>query len=121
MNVLILSPVFDPWEYERYLRPDFPEVNFRSAANEADAGDFIEKADVLVGGKRVPVVGRVCMDYIMVNLDEVSHVKEGDEVVLIGNQNGYGITAEELAERWGTINYEVVCGFTARVPRIYIK
>ena len=76
---------------------------------------------VLVGGKRVPVVGRVCMDYIMVNLDNASHVKEGDEVVIIGTQNGNTITAEGLAERWDTINYEVVCGLTARVPRIFIN
>jgi alanine racemase len=76
---------------------------------------------VLVRGKRVAVVGRVCMDYIMVNLDDVSNAKEGDEVVLIGSQNGNSITAEELAERWDTINYEVVCGLTARIPRIYIN
>lgn len=74
---------------------------------------------VLAGGKRVQVVGRVCMDYIMVNLETAPDVKEGDEVVLIGSQNGNMITAEELAERWNTINYEIVCGLNARVPRIY--
>ena len=46
-----MSSVFDPWEYERYLKPDFPEINFLSAKNENDAGDFIEKADVLIGFK----------------------------------------------------------------------
>lgn len=74
---------------------------------------------VLAGGKRVPVVGRVCMDYIMVNLETAPDVKEGDEVVLIGSQNGNTISAEELAERWNTINYEIVCGLNARVARIY--
>jgi alanine racemase len=77
--------------------------------------------NVLVGGKRVPVVGRVCMDYIMVNLDDAPDAKEGDEVVIIGSQNGISITAEEIANRWDTINYEVVCGITARVPRIYFN
>ena len=81
----------------------------------------VRNNSVLIGGKHVPVVGRVCMDYIMVNLDDLPDIKEGDEVVLIGSQNGNSITAEEIAERWDTINYEVVCGLTARVPRIYLK
>lgn len=51
MNVLILSSIFDPWEYEKLLKSNFPDVTFLSAQNEADAGDFIEKADVLIGFK----------------------------------------------------------------------
>lgn len=74
---------------------------------------------VLAGGKRIPVVGRVCMDQMMVNLDQVPDAKPGDEVVLIGNQGKAAISAEEVAEIWGTINYEVVCGIGSRVPRIY--
>ena len=57
----------------------------------------------------------------MVNLDDAPDAKEGDEVVIIGSQNGISITAEEIANRWDTINYEVVCGITARVPRIYFN
>ena len=76
---------------------------------------------VLVGGKRVPVVGRVCMDQVCVHLDEVPGAKAGDEVVIIGSQGASRITAEQVAERWGTINYEVVCGLAARVPRIYTQ
>ncbi len=73
----------------------------------------------LVGGRRVPVVGRVCMDQIMLQLDAVPEAQAGDEVVLIGAQGDERITAEEVAQRWGTINYEVTCGLAARVPHIY--
>ncbi|MEJ2570915.1 MAG: alanine racemase [Anaerolineales bacterium] len=75
---------------------------------------------VLVHGRRVPVVGRVCMDQLMVRLDEVPEAEIGDEVVLIGEQGSERITAEELASHWNTFNYEVVCGLSARVPRHYI-
>ncbi len=74
---------------------------------------------VLVNGCKVPIVGRVCMDQMMVQLDSVPDAQIGDEVVLIGSQGEEKISADMLAERWQTINYEVVCGISARVPRIY--
>lgn len=74
---------------------------------------------VLVQGKRVAVRGRVCMDQIMVSLDEVPEAQVGDEVVIIGAQGNEQISAEEVAARWRTVNYEVVCGISARVPRVY--
>lgn len=74
---------------------------------------------VLVRGLRVPVVGRVCMDQCMVQLDAVPEAEAGEEVVLIGWQGDAHISAEEVAQRWGTINYEVVCGIGKRVPRVY--
>lgn len=74
---------------------------------------------VLVGGRVVPVVGRVCMDQIMLQLDAVPEARPGDEVVLIGEQGGQRITVDDLAECWGTFNYEVVCGLSARVTRLY--
>ena len=73
----------------------------------------------LVGGRRVPVVGRVCMDQMMVQLNDIPDANAGDEVVLIGNQGEECLSAEELASNWGTINYEVTCGLAARVPRLY--
>jgi len=76
-------------------------------------------AHVLVGGRRAPVIGRVCMDQIMANVDAVNEVKVGDEVVLIGRQGEAAITADEAAAWWGTINYDVVSGIMARVPRVY--
>jgi alanine racemase len=75
---------------------------------------------VLVGGVRVPVVGGVCMDQCMLQLDAVPDARIGDEVVLLGSQDGERISAEEIAKAWGTVNYDVVCGMSARVPRIYI-
>jgi len=74
---------------------------------------------VLVGGCKVPVVGRVTMDQIMVQLDVVPDAQEGDEVVIIGKQGDTSITAEEIAIKWGTINYEVTSGIAHRVSRIY--
>ena len=75
---------------------------------------------VLVGGVRVPVVGRVCMDQMMVQLDSVPEARPGDEVVIIGMQGQEHIRAEEVALRWDTNNYEVVCSIGARVPRCYL-
>ena len=76
-----------------------------------------DNADVLVGGQRRPVVGRVSMDNITVDLGPGTPVAVGDPVVLIGAQEGERILAEELAQRLDTINYEVTCGISARVPR----
>ncbi len=75
---------------------------------------------VLVGGKVVPVVGRVCMDQCLVQLDAVPEARVGDEVVLIGEQGGARRTAEQVAACWGTINYEVTCAIGKRVPRVYL-
>ena len=77
------------------------------------------RGDVLIRGRRAPVVGRVCMDMCMIDVTGVPGVREGDEVALIGGQGGERITADELAEKTGTIPYEVLCGISARVPRIY--
>jgi alanine racemase len=87
-------------------------------------GDGVRRAltnncDVLIGGRRYPLVGTVSMDNITVDVGSNAVVGVGDEVVLIGSRASERITAEELARRIGTINYEVVCGISARVPRIY--
>jgi alanine racemase len=74
--------------------------------------------EVLVKGRRVPLVGRVCMDQSMIDVTDVPDVRQGDEVVLIGQQGDDRITVGEVAERLGTINYEVVSEILARVPRV---
>ncbi len=83
-----------------------------------------DKAQVLIRGKRVPVVGTICMDQCMVSLqslaEEAKEIQVGEEVVLIGQQSGASITADELASMLGTIPYEVVCMLAHRVPRLYI-
>ena len=78
------------------------------------------KADVLIGGKRAPVVGRICMDHFMVDVTNLDNVQIGEETVLIGRQGNEEITAEELAELAGTINYEITTALTARVPKIIV-
>ncbi len=78
------------------------------------------QADVLIKGKRHPVIGRVCMDQFMVDVSKDPQVKTGDEVVLIGKQGNQTIPAEEIAGLLGTINYEVLCAVNKRVPRVYI-
>jgi len=79
------------------------------------------KGEVLIKGQRCRILGRVCMDQIIVDISSLKNVKEGDEVVLFGTQGSSSITAEEIADIGGTINYEVVCGISRRVPRHYIK
>ena len=74
--------------------------------------------EVLVRGQRALIVGRVCMDQTMIDVTAIPDVRQGDEVVLIGQQGEERITAEDVAERLGTINYEVVSEILARVPRI---
>jgi len=74
-------------------------------------------ADVLIGGRRHPIVGVVTMDQLVVDVGD-EPVAVGDEVVLLGEQGGQCIRAEDWADRLGTIGYEVVCGIGARVPRV---
>ncbi len=75
-------------------------------------------AEVLVGGRRRPLVGTVSMDNVTIDLDPDTEVEPGAEAVLIGSQGEETILAEEMAKRLGTINYEITCGISARVPRV---
>ncbi len=79
------------------------------------------KGEVLLRAKRVPVVGRICMDMTMVDVTDVEEVSLGDEVVLMGKQGGEEITVEEIAEKIGTVSYEVLCVVGRRVPRVYMR
>lgn len=80
------------------------------------------KGEALVRGERVPVVGTVCMDWIMLDVTGLDGVRVGDEVLLMGDdQQGNSIRAEELAKWAGTIPYEILCGISKRVPRVYLK
>lgn len=79
------------------------------------------KGSVLIRGKRAPIVGRVCMDQCIVDVSGIPEVQQDDEVVLLGRQNGAEITAEEIASLMDSINYVVLAGVSARVPRVYLK
>ena len=74
-------------------------------------------AEVLVRGRRRPLVGTVSMDNVTIDLGPETDVRPGEEAVLIGPQGGEAILAEELAGRLGTINYEITCALSPGVPR----
>jgi Alr-MurF fusion protein len=74
--------------------------------------------NVLIHGQEAPLLGRVCMDQSIVDVTHIPQVRAGDEVVLIGRQGSASLTAEQVAQRLGTINYEVVSEILARVPRV---
>jgi alanine racemase len=78
-------------------------------------------AEVLVRGRRMPLVGTVSMDNVTVDVGSPPGAAVGDVATLIGEQEGERITAEEVARRLGTINYEVTCGLLPRVPREYVR
>jgi alanine racemase len=77
------------------------------------------RGQVLIGGKRAPVVGRVTMDMTMVDVTDLPEINTGDEVVILGPQGKDCITAEEIATWAETINYEIFCALSHRVPRYY--
>jgi alanine racemase len=72
--------------------------------------------DVIINGKRAPQIGRICMDMCMADITEIPGCRIGDIVTVFGNE----LPAEEMAEKAGTINYEIVCSVSKRVPRVYI-
>ncbi len=74
------------------------------------------RGEVLIKGHRVALMGRVCMDMCMINVSGLRSVQPGDEVILFGA----GLPVDEVAEKIGTINYEVVCAVGKRVPRVYL-
>ena len=74
------------------------------------------KGQVIIHGRRANSIGRICMDQMSVDVSGIENVKQGDEVILFGKE----LPVEELAEKCGTINYEIVCGITNRVPRISV-
>ncbi|HEY7677316.1 MAG TPA: alanine racemase, partial [Candidatus Methylomirabilis sp.] len=76
--------------------------------------------EVLVRGRRAPILGRVCMDMMLVDVSATPEAALGDEVVLIGRQGKEAITADDVAAAAGTISYEVLAGIGPRIPRTYM-
>jgi len=83
--------------------------------------DLSNRGWVLIRGRQAPVVGNVTMDLIMVDVTDIPDVSEGDEVILFGAEGGNYLPVEDLAERIGTISYELLCAVSRRVPRIYTR
>jgi alanine racemase len=79
------------------------------------------KFHVLINGKKAPILGRICMDQMMVDVTDIPGVVPGDRVVLVGENDGAKITMEEIAAAADSFNYEFVCGISRRVPRIYVS
>lgn len=79
------------------------------------------KGRVIVNGVYAPVVGNICMDQCMIDVTDVPDVKLGDEVILMGKQGDLEILADEIGEKTGTINYEIVCAFGQRLPKVYVR
>lgn len=79
------------------------------------------KVEALVRGQRRPIVGKICMDQCMMNVTGLDSIHNEEEVVIIGRQGGEKITVEEHAELLGTINYEIICMISHRVPRVYYR
>ena len=79
------------------------------------------KAEVLINGKRAPIIGRICMDQLIADVTGIEGVHEGSEVTLIGTDGSETITADQLAAMCGTIGYEIVCGISKRIPRVIFR
>ena len=77
--------------------------------------------EVIIRGRKAPIVGRVCMDQFMVDVTHIPGVKPGDTVTIFGADGDVTITADEVAAKARTIGYELVCGIAPRVPRVYLK
>ena len=105
------------WQSDHPVRVVTVPVGYGDGYFRAMSG----RAEVIIRGQRYPVVGRVCMDQIMVNI-EWATAYNGDEVILIGQaEDGAAITVEELAEWAGTIPWEILTNVNTRVPRVFVE
>ncbi len=111
-----------PISYGRTYHTQRPSLIATLPIGYADGLDrgLSNKGSVLIGGRRCPIVGTICMDLVMVDVTEAPEVKVGDEAVIIGRQGGEEITTDEVAGLLDTISYEVLCGISGRVKREYI-
>jgi len=124
-RVVRLTPIApgEPVSYGRTWRASRPSLIGLVMCGYADGlpRALSNRGSVLVRGRRAPIVGRVCMDMCMVDLSDIPDVAVDDEVVIIGRQGEQEISADEVAELCGTISYEILCGISARVPRLYLR
>ena len=133
------------------LRPAMRWVSFVAQIKEIDAGDSVSygctfraekpmriamvtcgyadgyrrsysgKTEVLVRGKRTRVLGRIAMDYMMIDVTDLPDARVGEEVILLGNMQNETVSAQELSERCDSVSGEITCAISARVPRIYVN
>jgi len=82
---------------------------------------YSPNAKVIVNGIVCPIAGNICMDQCMIDVSNVPDVKVGDEVIVMGSDGRNSITADDIADATGTINYEITCAFGQRLPKVYVK
>ncbi len=109
-------------EYLSYSRAYRAQKEMKIATITAGYADGYPRAlsnlgEVVIGGCRAPIVGKICMDQFLVDVSALENVQIGQEVLLFGPE----LPVEEIAEKCGTINYEIICGVSHRVPRVIIK
>lgn len=116
-------PAGTPVSYSRTFETTGPTTLATVPIGYADGYPRLlsNRAEMLLGGKRVPVRGNVCMDQCMLDVTGLPDVREGAEVTVFGREGNERVTADELAAKAGLINYEVTCGLSRRVPRVYVK
>ena len=102
---------------ERDTRIATVPVGYADGYRRSLSGKFY----VLIHGKRAPILGRICMDQMMVDVTDIPETAVGDRVTLVGRDGGEVITMEAIAAAADSFNYEFVCGISRRVPRIYVQ
>lgn len=114
-------PAGTPISYGRTFRTKKKSIIATIPVGYADgySRKLSNSGEVIIDGIRVPVVGRVCMDAFMVDVTKIPHVKENADVILIGSQGKERITAQDIADKVGSIPYEVLTSIGERVKRIY--
>jgi alanine racemase len=103
------------WQTSRATRIAVIPIGYGDGFNRL----LSNKAEVLIDGRRFPLVGTICMDLVMVDVGPGRRVQVGDEVVLLGRQGNEEITIYEWCEKLNTIPYEITCWLSSRLPRIY--
>ena len=138
MNLVPLRPAMSLYSHVVFVKDLFPgeavsyggtfvaDKTMRVATIPLGYGDgyprsLSNKGYVLIHGRKAPILGRVCMDQFMVDVSDIAGVREGDLVTLLGRDGEESITAEYLGEASGRFNYELVCDFSKRIPRLYFK
>jgi alanine racemase len=116
-------PPQQPISYGCTYRPERPSLIATIPAGYADglSRGLSNRGSVMVGGRKVPIVGRVCMDQTMLDVSAIPDVRVGDEVLLFGRTEESCLPVEETASLLDTINYEIVCLVGKRVPRVYMR
>jgi len=126
VSTISMLRTVDPWTTVSYGRHYAAPKRTVIATVPVGYGDgytrlLSGKGAVLIGGRRYPVVGTICMDHLMVDLGPGSECRVGDAVTLIGRDGEETITAWDIASALGTIPYEVTCAIASRVPREYVE